>query len=230
MAKKYTKSNYRSYKRVKNYVPGWGGTLGRMGKIAQGYTSKGGVAYKALGLARKLADAVNTEYKNVAQIVTTAAPDWNGIVTILNETPQGDDGYQHIGDSIKCQHLRIPGYIQRNTIDGLVRIMLIWDDQNIITSLSDLLQVTGSLQVVNSVKNYQNRFACSVMYDHTFSVTADSPIKRFKIDMPINKHTNYNVGSNVVRTGALKLFYMSTDASGNQPLVNFYSNLTYTDN
>lgn len=223
------KKNYkrRNYKR-KKYVPGWGGSIGRVAGLAQSYASKGGIAYKALGLARKVADAVNTEYKQHHVQLAPAVPNTGGLQD-LSLIPQGVGDFQRVGSSLKQQNVTIRGRVVRTSTDCQVRVILVWDKQNDIASAADLLESTGSAYAPFSPKNQNNKFRSKILWDKTFSVDTYNPIRLFDMSIPLNKHTEYDGSTTNIRTGSLKLVYVSTEAAG-LPVILFMSHLTYTDN
>lgn len=234
MPKRYRKVR-RARRRVKS-VPGWGGAIGRVARVGMKYVSKGGMAYKALRLARKVADAVNIEYKNYDQAAAASTFDYNGTAYVLNTPAQGSADTQRIGDSIKCQGIVIRGNVQGTTTAGQLnkcRILLIWDEQNQIATLADLLELTGTSNVVFSPKNYDKRFRCRVLYDQLFLVGTQSGMQAFardfEINLPINQHTQFASATTTINTGALKMFVCSDGFSTNLPQLHFYSRLSYTD-
>lgn len=236
MVKQYKVKANKRYRR-KQYVPGWGGMIGRgIGLASRALTTKGSMAYKALRLARKVADAVNVEYKNFDQAAAATTFDYNGTGYVLNQPAQGSADTQRIGDSIKCQNILIRGNVQGSITAGQLnkcRIILIWDEQNQIATLADLLELTGVGNVVFSPKNYDKRFRCTVLYDQLFLVGTQSGMQAFardfEINLPINKHTQFASGTTTINTGALKMFVCSDGVATNLPQLHFYSRLTYTD-
>lgn len=229
----------RKYNKRRNYrrrVPGVGGAVGRLAKMGMSYATKGGVAWKALRLARKVADAVNIEYKMYDQAAGGTTFDYNGTAYVLNAPAQGNADTQRIGDSIKCQNIVIRGNVQGTTTAGQLnkcRVILIWDEQNQIAALSDLLELTGTSNVVFSPKNYDKRFRCRVLYDKLFLVGTQSGMQAFardfEITLPINQHTQFASATTTINTGALKMFVCSDGVTTNLPSIFFYSRLTYSD-
>jgi len=205
--------------------------VGRGLGVVQSYTSKGGLAYKALRLARKVADAVNIEYKILDTVESSGgAIDYTGGLTTLNSVPQGTADNQRIGDSLKVQNETMRYYITRNGADCDVRIMLIWDEQNQATSTSDILESTGGFLSVVSPKNYDLRFRSKVLYDKLHHVTSNDPIVNGECIMPINLHTQFNAASTTIRTGALKLLAVSNVVTTNLPKLFYHSRMSFTDN
>lgn len=237
MVKQFRPMARKPVRRQKHYVPGWGGMAGRgLGLVQKHLTSKGSMAYKALRLARKVADAVNVEYKIFDSSSASVQPDYNGSIITLNNMAQGTTDVTRIGDSIKNQNIVIRGGVTNTTTASTynrTRIILVWDEQNQISTIADLLEATGSSQVVLSPKHYDKRFRSNVLYDQTFSTSTYTGSQAFfrdwEINLPINKHTQFSAGTTTVNTGALKLILISSGVTSNLPNVDYYARLTYTD-
>lgn len=217
-------------RKARKMVPGWGGAIGRMAGVGMSYVSKGGMAYKALRLARKVADAVNIEYKILDSTGLAGAVDYSGGVVTLNSVAQGTADNQRIGDSLKVQNNVLRWFMQRNGQDCLFRIILFWDEQNQITAVSDLLEATGSPQSINSPKNYDNRFRTKVIFDEVHRLTTNTPLITRDMTHAINLHTQFFAASTTIRTGALKLAVVSNVTTTNLPTYTYYNRLSFTDN
>lgn len=225
----YKKSKGRGRRRV----PGWGGAAGRLAGVGMKYVSKGGMAYKALRLAKKVANAVNVEYKHLDTSSGSVTPDYAGSSVTLNNPPQGSTDQTRIGDSIKNQNLVLRGTVQASTttpFSNLVRLILIWDDQNQYSTLSDLLENTGSSVSVYSPKNYDRRFRNRVIWDRLFVVnTYNQFVIPFDETFNIDQHTQFSAGTTTQFTGSLKLIMLSDRTATALPQVAYYARLTYTD-
>lgn len=232
MARKYKRNFRRRRRYAKPPVPGWGGVAGRLFKVGQGYVSKGGLAYKALGLARKVADAVNVEYK-FKDVNNVVNPDYNGsIVSPLTSITQGVAGNgNRIGDSLKVQRLTFRAFLSHNASDCQVRIIWYWDDQNKTSVPSDVLNSIGTAYAPLSAKTYDKRFQTKILYDKRFMLGPNAyPTKEVSFNMPINRHTNYDTGAATIETGALKLLIVSNLVTTNLPIVTYTYRISYTDN
>lgn len=221
----------------KQYVPGWGGMAGRgIHAFSKAFTSKGSTANKALRLARKVANLVNVEEKINDKTVSSTTFDYAGTIDILNNPAQGTTDVTRIGDSLKNQRVQIQGTVAGSTTAGTIsnnRLILIWDEQNQITTMADLLEVTGSNMAPHAPKHYDKRFRCIVLYDQAFSLStvpgSQAWFKNFRIDLPIGKHTQFSAGSTTINTGCLKLCYISDLTAANLPNMTYYSRVFYTD-
>lgn len=217
----------RRRKGARKHVPGWGGIAGRVAGMGMKYVSKGGMAYKALKLARKVANAVNIEYK-IFDTQSSTTPDYTGTVVTLNTPSQGTTDIQRIGDSIKCQNLVLRGYAIRQGADVMARVMVLWDPQNKITASSDILETVGSSYSVFSPKHYDKRFQSRVLFDKTIKCFSSSLGQDFDVTIPIDQHTQFSAGTTTINTGALKVLVISNTLA-NQPSIILYSRLSFTD-
>lgn len=225
------KYNKRKQYRRKKYVPGIGGAIGRVAKVGMGYVNKGGIAWKALRLARKVANAVNVEYKHL-NILDTSTASYNGYFAQINNCLQGTTDSNRIGDSIKCQNLTLRATMTRaGSTDSKVRCLVIWDKQAKTTSASDVLEQTGNSYAPLSPKNYDKRFQTKVLFDRTVILTSNDPQREIDVVIPIDQHTQYVGASNVVNTGFLGLIFISDQVAGaTAPAIQYYARMTFTDN
>lgn len=225
------KGNKPQAKRKKKMVPGWGGSFGRAFGVMQKASTKGGLAYRAFRMAKKLSNAINTEYKAYDVTSVAGSVDYNGGVSSLAALiSQGTTDNQRIGDSLKLQNLTLRYIGVRNTADSILRVMVIFDPQNKISAVTDVLAATGSAISVVSPKNYDKRFYSNVLYDRTMTLTsADHPYVIEDIVIPVDKHVQYSGGTTTVNTGDLKLLVISNVVTTNLPTLTYYARLTYTD-
>lgn len=205
----YKKPKSTGVRKRRAPVPGWGGAIGRVAGVGMKYVTKGGMAYKALRLARKVADAVNIEYKHLDANSIGGAIDYTGGVAILNAPAQGTTDQTRIGDSIKVQNNNNRFVIVRNGQDCQVRVIFYWDDQNQITSLAQLLDYTGSASSTISPKNYDLRFRSKILHDKTYNITANRPLASDEVLLNIDAHTQFAAGTTTINTGALKIALVS---------------------
>jgi len=221
---------YPKRKAGKQYVPGWGGMAGRGLGLVRKYTTKGGMAYKALTLARKIADAVNIEYKHSDTNGAPAAVDYTGgVLTLLSSISQGITDQQRIGDSIKVQNNMIRFSIARNGTDALVRVILIWDKQNQISATSDVLELVGAANAPLSPKNYDKRFRSQILFDKTYSLDANRSILHDECALDVDQHVQFSAGTTTPVTGDLILMTISNLVTTNLPTFGYYNRVTFTD-
>lgn len=229
---RYRKYNRRRFNKRSKRVPGWGGAIGRVAGVGMKYVSKGGLAYKALRLARKVANAVNVEYKAFDVQSTAGAVDYNGGVTsLMSGLAQGAADNQRIGDSLKVQNLTFRCFGARNGQDAWLRYMIIYDPQNQISSVTDVLAATGSGQSIVAPKNYDKRFRCRILHEKHMALTSGNPTLQMDDQViPIDLHTQFSGGTTTILTGDIKLLVISNVVTTNLPTFTYYARLSYTDN
>lgn len=217
--KRYNKSRRPYYRR---------NVVSRVARVGMKSVHRGGMAYRALRLAKRLADAVNTEHKAVDG-AATFTPDWNGNIGSIPQIAVGTADNQRIGDSCKLQNLTLRFTVGRGAADSICRVMMLHDPQNKISTVSDVLTQVGNIYGVLSPKNYDKRFQCKVLLDKTFVLTTDSPLHRWNHVIPLNFHTQFNAGTTTINTGDLKYLYISNQST-NVPSLAVANRLTFTDN
>jgi len=180
---------------------------------------------------KKIKDMVNVEYKEHSSFSTGSVINYSGIQFILNTIAQGSANGQRDGDSLKLQRLTLRGAVQLNAAgqETLVRMIIINDKNNIISSPSTLLTYNGSNLACFGNKQDENKYETKILYDRMIKVSNQSPITPFKINLPLNFHTNYTAGSSVINNGALKLIFLS-NVNVSAPSTSFLYQLSYTDN
>lgn len=206
---------------------------GRMARVGQQYSTKGGYAYSAFKLARRLADAVNIEYKE-RDTASSITPSWTGsVASLVGNIAQGDGNAERVGDSIKLQNLTArmivtPG----STNTEYLRVIFFHDKQNAITTGAQLLQNVGSIQAIISPKNEDNKYMTKILYDKVIPIVPTSAKAVFKdhIVIPLNWHTHYTAGSTTVKDGDLKVAFFSSVTTNSQALLSYNFWVSYTDN
>lgn len=203
------------------------------------YGSKaGGYAHTAYRIARRLQDVINIEYKLADATATTGSLDYNGsLFSIIGAAnggtgiPQGTTDTTRVGDSIKLQNLTMRYTIARNGQDAWARVFVLWDPQNKLTAVSDVLQSTGSTLSVITPKNYDKRFQCKVLYEALHKLdSAGNALSKVDRVIPINKHTQFSGGSaTTITSGDLKMLIISNVVTTNLPTMAYYLRLSYTD-
>lgn len=187
-----------------------------------------GTAQKALVLAKRLADAVNTEYK-AADGAFSNSPDWNGSVFTIAAIAQGLNDNQRVGDSLKLQKLTLRNTMARGAADCFLRVMILRDDQNKVAAVSDVLAQSGNIYGVISPKNYDKRFQTKILYDRVFILDSSDPIKIMDVVLDLNWHIQFNNATTTVNTGDLKMLLISNQ-SANIPSIGTTTRITFTDN
>lgn len=195
-------------------------------KAATGWKN---LAYKAFKTAKFVAGLVNAEAKYFEANLTATAQTYNGQIVPLCYPSQGIAVNQREGDSIKMKNLTIRGDIVFNgTKSETVRLIIFNDKENQATTAGDILEYTGSSLSVYSGKNPNLRFDSKILYDKTFIIDANTPIRKFDVVLKIGLHVNFAAGTTTINNNALKILIIGQNASGS--LVQFISKTTYLDN
>lgn len=203
----------------------------RAKRMINRYTSAGSKANAALHLARRVAKMVNAEYKYFDVNEAAVAVSWSGYLPGLCTPVQGLGDNQRDGDSIKMQNLTFRATVQRAATDQEFRLILLIDKQAKVASLSDVLEVSGSVYSPISPKLYDRRFQTKILYDQRYFLTADSPTADINLTIPIREHQQFSGGTTTPTTGKLlAIFVSNTNTLANEPTITYYSRCTYTDN
>jgi len=219
----------KNFKRRGGHRPRWYNSKAAR-HIAKGGMSIAKMAAAAYFTSKALKKSNNIEYK-IHELTNNASYDYNGTVSsLLSGLSQGTQDTQRIGDSMKNQNLTFRFYTSRNTADSIVRIMVIRDDQNKISAVTDVLQASGSAFSVLSPKNYDKRFQSKILYDRTFVLDVDQTTIKREMVIPLGFHSQFQSGGTTINTGDIKLLIVSNLVTSNLPSVAWYSRVTFTDN
>lgn len=212
-----------------------GGAKRRFKKRAFKYGVKasmyGAVGYELYRDVQKLKDMVNVEYKEINTQLGNDPITYFGTNNPLNLIPQGVGNGQRTGDSVKLQTLTLRGAINLNAAgqEGLVRLIILNDKNNIISAPSILLTDVGGPLAPFGNKQEDNKYETKILKDMTFKVSNQNPITPFKLVLPLNYHTKYTAGTTGIDNGMLRLIFISSILT-NPPTVSWKAQLSYTDN
>lgn len=194
-------------------------------------SSAGSMAYSAYKLASKVAKMVNAEEK-FHETTQNAAVDYNGSLVTLNNMAQGDTDGTRDGDSIKCTHLSVKGYIDAAAVNNTVARLIIFEDkQNQVAAVTDFLTATGAVTAPLGFKVYDKRFRTKVLFDKTWHMcdTGANNVS-FECELPLGHHTQFDSGTTTINTGAYKYIVISNRSSVDDPTFVIQTRLTYIDN
>lgn len=179
----------------------------------------------------KIADFVNTEYKYRITNITTGAVNYNGTSPILlNAISEGTGEDERNGLSIKCQNLTL-NYHVGTTSEAIIRVIVYWDKQDTIGSISKLLTNTGSSAAVQSFYSQPYRFQKKVLYDRTHVLTTGGGYhQNVNQNIVLNEHTNFIDNGPNISTGSIKMILISDQAPISAVGLVGFSRLSYTDN
>ena len=190
-----------------------------------------GTARKALRLATRVAGMINVEYKYLDQNYTASIIDYNGgLNSSLCSPAQGVGVSEREGDSIKVKNVTIKGAWKYNGDDSICRMIVFYDPDNTISSVSEFLDTVGSSLAVYANRNQTYKFSAKTLLDHSISITADNPIRQFKHVVNIDNHTNFTPAGTTIIKGAIKLLVISQAVTVNVPLFEYTTHATYVDN
>lgn len=198
------------------------------------------IARSAYRTAEHIKDLINVEAKRVlvAQTSTSITSSGTILATVQSAIAQGDDYNMRIGDSIKCHTLTLRWTAELAAVSnfGRIRLIVFWDEANVITSTAQLLESSGSIQGILSGKTFDNRFLTKILYDKVMTYersagagTTIAPYPYREKTIKIDKHTQFDAATTTVVTGALKIFAISDQGAANQTFLSFNANLSYTD-
>jgi len=190
------------------------------------------------GIEYKYCDTIN-----IVGLGDPIAVSYNGTIPkYLNNTATGvTDLAQRTGDKISCTFIeaRFKLYNTLNfaasTPNPLVRVMIIWDYADTITSVSDLIDfdAVGTVEAVTSPIPHDKSSKFRVLFDKTTSVSYQQHQKffSFKKKLP-NITSQYLANGTSPIKGVLKFFCISDTAEpveGYGPYLNFWSRVHYND-
>jgi len=184
------------------------------------------VAKKALRVAKQNVDETKyhdvpfDEYANYT--VTTAA---NGGLRSLSEIPANAGAPSPTtreGDEVRLMSLQVRGQVEwdpTNYTFNLIRVIVIRDFNNAISTVASLLEVGSSALTINSPYNYTNMVLkrnFQVLYDRTFdspmkngnSIPAGNPFIRHNIHFKkqLNVKSSFDPVSAVIMKNEIKMF------------------------
>lgn len=225
--KQYGRKRYTKYGKKR-------GMFSRVARMGMKYATAGSTAMVALRLAKRVADAVNTEYKEIQTLSSSQTPPNSGTIYTLNTVAQGDDFNQRIGDSIKVQNLTLRGKILPPAMSNaaeFIRLTIFWDKQNVISTGGLLWNNAGGSLAPFSQKTEDTKYQSKVLYDKVWKLipNTDNDAQHFQVVLPINLHTHYSGNTTTIKDGALKMCLIS-DSTTAAHLVSFDSIVSYTDN
>jgi len=192
-----------------------------------------GTATRALRLAKMALSAQERKF-HVMQAFS-AGLDSDGFLFRFTDITQGISDTQRVGDSLKVISLNLSYLIENSstTLALYARVIVFWDKQNQVTSAADLLQTTGSIQVINSYKAWDTRFRSNVLFDrvHKLSMRGlDNSIARVRTTLKVRKHIQYIAGGAIADTGGLKMIVLSEEPAPAVNIgMNYYARVQFVD-
>lgn len=184
---------------------------------------------------------INVEEKYADAYVSGVTTSSSGAVDYLLPVAQGVGVGDRVGNSIRCQQLDFSILCVRNGTDGNVRCIIFRDSENQGTTptTASIFQNTGTTLNIVSPINWLNKNANAeknryvILMDETFTVDANNTnvIGNMHFPQSSMKHARFRGSTNGAASAAEGALFICviTDQSANQPLVTWYSRVTYTD-
>lgn len=208
-----------------------------------GGAAAGKYAYKAYKLATKLAQVINVEFKQYDYAATGQNVDFNGTYTANVCIPaQGVADNQRSGDSIKLQRMDFEANVRAGsnaTIPANCRVILVWDKENSITGVGDLIDPIYLGTQLGSIapRDHDKKSKYVILKEWHFDLSRpDSSVglKHLHCSMDLkNKHVQFEAGSTTIQTGGLKMLFISNvdpATATNIPVIDWVFRTYYTDN
>lgn len=195
------------------------------------------MAKKALYISKKLSRGVEKKHYDfdfngfILATTNSLAP-----IPLNSAISQGTGDSQRVGDKIQMLGMRFKISLFWNDSDqdaSLIRLIVIYDKEDSISTLQDILSHVNTNNVVNSAYYVDNRHRFNLLYDKVFAMNiGNQRIRQVDLSRKLNKPTNFTGGTNTIDRGSLKLFAVSTanPAELNPPqLQNGYCRVWYQD-
>jgi hypothetical protein len=166
-------------------------------------------ATRALRIAHQLESSREIKFVDTLIQVTT---DWLGQLITLNTIDQGLSDTERVGDRLRLKNISIKAKLARdNAAAGTLRILVVWDKQATLSSVSDYFLDTTTNVRAMSHYNVDKQMGFTVLYDRTFVLQQYVPVKYVDLTRSLkNRLSVYNAGTNSINTGELKLLLISS--------------------
>lgn len=151
-----------------------------------------------------------------------------GSVVALDGIVQGDGQNERIGDSVKATSTFYRYTITRVLVDSYVRIIhFIWKSNDVPT-VASILQTATVVSPLNRDNGRIIRVLTDKLYTLATGQTQQQVEKHSKRLWYTNKYDSDAVTTTSVN-GLYVLFISDQGTGANQPVINYYNRLTYTD-
>lgn len=151
----------------------------------------------------------------------------------LNDVPQGTTDITRIGDELVCTFLESNFTLSGSFDDTVVvRIVYLWDKQNVLATSADFMQSTGASDDINAFFDWDKKKLFSVLSDKSYTLTPQNLIdgttaavnypRELQIKERINlkrKQIAYENASAVPNVSALKIYVWSNSGTAGPQLV-----------
>lgn len=193
-------------------------------------------ANRALALVNNVRRFINVEVKRHDTTGNTTIPA-GGTIIGLSDMAQGDGITNRDGDSVKLLNLTTRLDFRGSPASILatyVRVIIFRGKQEDQSGFSatEILESADHL----SPKSWENRFKTKILQDRTYQLMDPEPTtgsyagsKYVTMVTKLHGHVNYATGTTAIENGGLYCLFV-TSATANQPTVDYYHRLTFTDN
>lgn len=195
-------------------------------------------ANRALALVNNVRRFINTEIKH-KDVTSSATYSYNGTLRDLSAITVGDTEQQRDGQSVKPLNLTVRGLLTGDSSGANCQIRVIIfrmkQENGVTPTAADILENTGSANVIFSPKNYTDRFRSNILHDQVYCINQQlstiASTKYFEKVIKMNGHISFDGTGTTRENGGIYMFIFSNRAPASaEPTVSFTSRLTFTDN
>ncbi len=183
-------------------------------------------------LIRKLNKS--TELKYIDSSINDSNVSYDNVsIDTFNDVAQGLGDSQRVGDRLFMTSFDFKFVCGvDNSSAGNIRVIIIYDKANTITSWADLMVNDVDTQRWLSSFTVDRRKEFIVLKDMVINCDGTHYSKQFRrVKKKINKITSFSSGTTTIEVGALKMFFTSdvANAATNKPFLQGYLRINYQD-
>lgn len=223
--RRFRRSNYGN----SNRVTGRSGQINSLPLRNRRRRRRGGPLARLARQIGRIQQAVETKYIDTS--IADATPSWNGSMGIFNDPGQDITDQSRIGDSIFMKYLEMRfKYDENGSGSSGVRIIILLDFENVITSTNQVLGSTGSAQALLSNYIWDRRFRRKILYDRVFhcdGVQQKSVFGTFKIRIPYR--VQFSAATTTIYTNALQIMHITDIGAATYPVLTGAVRIAYAD-
>lgn len=189
------------------------------------------LARKAWRATKYIKGLVNSEMLQIINSSSTAIPNTGAVVSLSN-IAQGDTVSGRTGNSVLARTFLLRAQVTKHAsaTETFVRIMLIWDTQQIGDTAPTIATVLDSVDTLSGLNvSTTGRYKILMNKHYTLDTTRTSSIYINKF-FNIYKHIRYNgTGDSDIQKNGLYMVLLGNEAT-NTPLLSYMCKLGYHDN
>lgn len=199
------------------------------------YADIANTAVMAYRSALYLKSIINVEIKKFDTLLTSTALTDAGFVQNMALIAQGDTAGLRDGNSIKTQWFTIQGHfeIHASAVNTSVRMIVFLDNQTVADTTptvgtvldGDVVSFTYAPLNSDTVGRFTKLYDKVIVLD-----VVKAPRRTFKVNLKLKKHLRFNgtAGTDIQKNGIFVLFV--ADEVTNDPTMEWFARLGYTDN